>query len=251
MPEVILQAKALGSRFPDGVWAFRNIDFKLNSGEISVLSGRNGVGKTIFAKHLAGLLVPTEGSVLIGGINLKDIKGSNAARVGYVFQDARLQIVGDTVLDDLLFGPTNLGVPKAQARQRAEVALASCGLKDKSNAFVHGLSGGEMRLLAIAGVLTMLPDALILDEPFANLDPSGVGKVLALVKETSAAGITILIVTHEIEKILGLASSFAIMDSGRIVLEGKPAEVLAAGIESYGLRDPYRPRRNVEDLQWL
>jgi energy-coupling factor transporter ATP-binding protein EcfA2 len=251
MAEPILQAEALGYRFPDGAWAFRGINFKHYPGTLSVLAGRNGAGKTFLAKHLAGLLEPTEGSVLIGGKDIKGLKGSIAAQVGYVFQDARLQIVGDTVLDDVLFGPTNLGLPKTQAMQSAKAAIASCGLIEKTNSFVHSLSGGELRMLAIAGVLAMRPEALILDEPFANLDPSGVGAVLALVKESVSKGIAILVVTHEIEKILGLASSFAIMDSGRIVLEGKPSDVLAAGIESYGLRDPFRPRRGVEDLQWL
>jgi energy-coupling factor transporter ATP-binding protein EcfA2 len=249
--EAILQAKALGFRFPDGCWAFRNMDFELFCGQINVLAGRNGAGKTIFAKHLAGLLTATEGSVLIGGIGLGEIKGSIAARVGYVFQDARLQIVGDTVIDDALFGPTNLGLPHAQARQAAEAALSSCGLIKKMKAFVHSLSGGELRMLAIAGVLAMHPDAIILDEPFANLDPSGVRDILTIVKETAAAGIAVLVITHEIEKVLGLATSFAIMDSGSIVLEGRPDEVLAAGIESYGLRDPFRVRLGVKDLQWL
>jgi energy-coupling factor transporter ATP-binding protein EcfA2 len=244
-----LRAAGLGHRFADGAWAFRGIDFELYSGRIAVLAGRNGAGKTLLAKHLAGLLSPQEGSVHIEGLDIAAMKGSLAARVGYVFQDARLQTVGETVLEDVLFGPTCLGFP--DARERAESAIRACGLADKAGLFVHKLSGGELRRLAIAGVLAMRPQAIILDEPFVNLDPDGIRAVLGLVRDMAGWGMAVLIVTHEIEKILGLAGSFAIMDKGAIALTGSPAEVLAAGIESYGLRDPFRPNAAITDLAWL
>jgi energy-coupling factor transporter ATP-binding protein EcfA2 len=246
-----LRAEGLGHRFPDGAWAFRSVELTLRAGEIAVLAGRNGAGKTFLAKHLAGLLLPTEGSVFLSGRSLASIKGSLAAFVGYVFQDARLQTVGDTVLDDALFGPTNLGLPRAEARERALSAIASCGLEDKEACFVHDLSGGELRRLAIAGVLAMRPQAIILDEPFANLDPEGIKSVLDLTRGMAEKGIAVLVVTHEIEKVLGLAKAFSIMDQGRIVLSGSPSEVLAAGIESHGLRDPFRPQCELKDLAWL
>jgi biotin transport system ATP-binding protein len=247
--EALLRALGLGHRFPDGVWAFRGIDLELHSGKIAVLGGRNGAGKTILAKHLAGLLSPTEGSVRLGGRDIATMKGSFASRVGYVFQDARLQAVGETVLDDILFGPTNLG--RADARERSQAALRACGLEEKADAFVHRLSGGELRRLAIAGVLAMEPQAIILDEPFVNLDPDGIRGVLEITRDMADRGLAVLVVTHEIEKILGLARSFAIMDKGGIALSGSPADVLAAGIESYGLRDPHRPNAELKDLTWL
>jgi biotin transport system ATP-binding protein len=256
MPEAdirgtVLRTTGLGHRFADGAWAFRAVDLSLRAGEIAILAGRNGAGKSLLAKHLAGLLAPTEGSVFVAGQELSSIKGSLAAYVGYVFQDARLQTVGETVLDDALFGPTNLGLPHAEARERAECAILSCGLADKTDFFVHNLSGGELRRLAIAGVLAMRPQAVILDEPFANLDPDGIKSVLELTRDMADGGLSVLVVTHEIEKVLGLAKSFAIMDRGKIVLSGPPAEVLAAGIESYGLRDPFRPQSELKDLAWL
>jgi energy-coupling factor transporter ATP-binding protein EcfA2 len=162
-----------------------------------------------------------------------------------------LQVVGDTVLDDLLFGPTNLGLGPKEAGERARSALVACGLSDRERSFVHSLSGGELRRLAIAGVLAMMPKALILDEPFANLDVGGVRSVLRIVREVADRGVALLIVTHEIEKVLGLAHSFAIMDGGRIVLAGVPAEVIAQGVESYGLRDPFRLQAGIESLSWL
>ncbi len=248
--EPVLRASGLGYRFVDGTWAFRGIDFSLWPGEIALLAGRNGAGKTLFAKHLAGLLEATEGNVFASGIELRQIRGSLAERIGYVFQDARLQAVGETVLDDTLFGPTNLGLDLEAARSRALSSLAACGLAEKLDSFVHTLSGGEMRRLAIAGVLAMSPRAVILDEPFVNLDMEGVRSVLRIVVEMAGSGIAVLIVTHEIEKALGLARSFSIMDGGKLVLSGDPASILAAGVEAFGLRDPFRPARRVEDLRW-
>jgi biotin transport system ATP-binding protein len=247
----IVQTVGLGYRFTDGVWAFRDISFSLFPGGIAVLAGRNGAGKTILAKHLAGLLEPTEGSVLVSGQEMRAIKGNRAESIGYLFQDARLQIVGETILDDALFGPMNLGLPPDEALSRAHLALRACGLADREKAFVHKLSGGELRRLAIAGVLAMMPKAIILDEPFANLDLDGVRAVLKIARDMADNGIAVLVVTHEIEKVLGLARSFSVMDGGRIVLSGNPAEVLALGIENYGLRYPFRAHLTVEDLTWL
>jgi energy-coupling factor transporter ATP-binding protein EcfA2 len=248
---ITVEAQGLGCRFDDGLWIFRSIDLKLRAGEIAVLAGRNGVGKTILAKHLAGLIPPTEGRVLAEGKDLSSIAGSIAPHVGYVFQDARLQTVGDTVVDDVLFGPTCLGLEADEALEKAQSALDSCGLADKAKHFVHDLSGGELRRLAIAGVLAMRPKTLILDEPFANLDPAGVRDILELVRDLAMSGMALLVISHEIEKVLGLASSFAVMDAGRIVLSGDPESVLREGVEAFGLRDPFRPRTGIADLAWL
>ena len=250
-PRVILEAQGLGQRFGEGAWIFRSIDLKLRGGEITVLAGRNGVGKTILAKQLAGLLSPSEGCVLVGGKQLTSISGSVASYVGYVFQDARLQSVGDRVFDDVLFGPTCIGFPRDEALRRAKLAIEACGLDEKADSFVHDLSGGELRRLAIAGVFAMSPKALILDEPFANLDPAGVRDVLKLARDLAEGGIALLVISHEIEKVLGLATSFVVMDAGRIVLSGDPASVLREGIEAYGLRDPFKPRTGISDLSWL
>jgi energy-coupling factor transporter ATP-binding protein EcfA2 len=250
-PEPALEARALGHRFADGAWAFRGVDVELPAGEVRVLAGRNGAGKTLLAKHLAGLMAPAEGTVLSRGVDLRSMRGGPARAVGYVFQDARLQAVGETVEDDVLFGPANLGLGKAEAQSRAGEAMAACGLGDLRRSFVHTLSGGEQRLLAIAGVLAMRPAAAILDEPFANLDRDGVAAVLRVVKAMAEGGMAVLVITHEIEKALGIASGFMVMDGGRIALSGDPASVLAAGVESYGLRDPFRAPRTIADLSWL
>ena len=246
-----IQAVGLGHRFNDGVWAFRDIDIALFPGEVTVLAGRNGAGKTFLAKTLAGLLDPTEGKVLVRGVEMRAIRGPRAKKVGYLFQDARLQTVGETVLDDVLFGPTNLGLPEAEALSRAKTALLACGLADFEHSFVHRLSGGELRRLAMAGLLAMMPDVMILDEPFANLDVEGVRSVLKIVLEMAGKGIAILVVTHEVEKVIGIAHAFVVLDGGDLVLSGEPSAVLAQGIESFGLRDPFHAGHSFKDLTWL
>jgi len=246
-----LSALGLGCRLSDGSWAFRDVDLELRAGQLRLLAGRNGAGKTLLARHLAGLLGPTEGRVLFEGVELPKLGGSLASRIGYVFQDARLQTVGETVLDDALFGPTCLRTPPSEAAARASEALLACGLAGKEERFVHELSGGELRRLGIAGALATGPKVLILDEPFANLDPDGVRDTLGILKDLRDSGMALLVITHEIEKVLGLASEFFVMDQGKIVLSGSPEDVLRRGIEGYGLRDPFRPRTSVKDLSWL
>jgi biotin transport system ATP-binding protein len=249
--DALLEARSLGHRFSDEVWAFRGIDFALGRGELVVLAGRNGAGKTQFAKHLAGLLHPTEGTVLFEGRPLLEYRESPSLRVGYVFQDARLQIVGDRVEEDARFGPENLGIEADTVRERAAAAIMECGLSALRDSFVHTLSGGELRRLALAGILAMQPAAIILDEPFANLDRDGVCSVVRIIYELHREGIALLVVTHELEKILGLADRLAVMEKGAIVLSGRPEATLSAGIEAYGLRDPLRSPRSIKDLAWL
>lgn len=248
----LITARGLGYQFPDGEWAFRNVDIELASSKVHVLAGRNGAGKTLLAKNLAGLLRPSEGMVLYRGENLHALKNRITAEiVGYVFQDARLQTVGETVEDDLAFGPANLGLGKAEARERAERAMLSCGIERLRRSFVHTLSGGELRLLAIAGLVAMRPAALILDEPFANLDRDAVVSVLRVIQNLAIEGMAVLVITHEVEKVLALASVFTVMDRGGIVRSGDPASVLAAGIEAFGLRDPFKAPRSLAELSWL
>ncbi len=251
MAEALLEARGLGHRFGDGGWGFRGIDFVLGRGELVVLAGRNGAGKTLFAKHLAGLLVPSEGVVLFEGRPLLGFTESPSHRVGYVFQDARLQIVGDRVEEDARFGPENLGLKAHDARERADKAIEECGLWALREAFVHTLSGGELRRLAVAGILAMRPAVVILDEPFANLDRDGVYSVVRIISQLNREGIALMIVTHELEKILGLADRLIVMDKGAIVLSGHPDPTLSSGVEAFGLRNPLRHLRSIKDLAWL
>jgi len=225
----------------------REVNLGLERAAVSVLAGRNGAGKTLLSKILAGLLDPTEGNIELGETS----PTVRRAQIGYVAQDARPQIIGETVLDDALFGPRNLGWPENEAQSSARSALAACGLEGRDEALTHRLSGGEVRRLSIAGVLACRPAVFILDEPFANLDRDGVRAILRIVLASTKDGSATLVVTHELEKVLGIARSLAILDQGRIVASGRPETVLKNDVEGYGLRDPLKRISGIRDLQWL
>jgi biotin transport system ATP-binding protein len=247
----LLEAVTLSHAFAKGRPVLSDITLGFSRGELSVLAGRNGAGKTVLAKCLAGLLEPTSGEVRFEGAGLSGLKGSLATRVAYVFQDARLQVLGDTVLDDLLFGLDAIGLEKEEALDSARRALAAVGLEGKETVIPWHLSGGELRRLAIAAVLALDPPVLILDEPFANLDWASVSEVLEILVELRERGQCLIVLTHELDKVLGLADRLIVLDEGRVFLEGDPGRVLERGIEAHGLRDPLRPHAELKDLLWL
>jgi biotin transport system ATP-binding protein len=247
----LVEAIGLGKEFIDGQPVILDLDFRLRAGELVVLAGRNGSGKTVLCKLLAGLIPPTRGRLRFNGKDYSGFRDSHARRVGYAFQDARLQAIGEKVLDDCLFGPMNVGLGPAEAREKAMKALALCGLQGRTEAYVHSLSGGELRRLSLAGILALEPPALILDEPFANLDLDGVRSVLKIVKALLSQGKGILIATHEIEKVLGLAQRLVILDKGVVAADASPGLVLERDLEAYGLRNPLETHASVEALSWL
>ena len=251
MKTALLEAVSLTHAFAKGKPVLRDVTLGFARGELSVLAGRNGAGKTVLAKCLAGLIEPESGKVLFEGTGLSGLKGSPATRVAYVFQDARLQVLGDTVLDDLLFGLDAIGLAKDEAMASASRALAAVGLEGKETVIPWHLSGGELRRLAIAAVLALDPPVLILDEPFANLDWASVSDVLNILVELRERGQCLIVLTHELDKILGCADRLIVLDEGRVFLEGDPGTVLGRGIEDHGLRDPLRPHATLKDLRWL
>jgi biotin transport system ATP-binding protein len=251
MKSRLLEARNLRLSFEGGPPFLKGASLSLDAGELVVLAGKNGSGKSLLCKLLSGLIEPESGEVLFEGRGLLSYPGSPALRVGYVFEDARLETLGDRVLDDAIFGPANVGLRRGEAEGKAREALGLVGLSGKEDAFVSSLSGGEMRRLALAGILALGPAVLILDEPFANLDLPGVRSVLRLIVELKASGKALLVATHELEKILGLADRLLVMDGGELVLEGSPEAILAQGVSAYGLRDPLRAPASVRELSWL
>lgn len=249
--DALLEARGLELSFGGPEPFLKGLSLGLSPGELVVLAGRNGSGKSLLCKLLSGLLEPDAGEVSFGGKPLLSYPGSPALRVGYVFEDARLETLGEKVLDDALFGPANAGLARPEAERRAEAALRLVGLEGMGEAYVHTLSGGEMRRLALAGILALDPPVLLLDEPFANLDLPGVRSVLKIIVALKAAGKALLVATHELEKVLGLADRLLVMDSGSLVLSGPPAETLARGVAAYGLRDPLAAPASVAELSWL
>lgn len=233
----IIQARGLSHRFGDGTIGLDDVNLAFQAGEFSVVAGPNGSGKTTLLRHIIGLLPAESGSVMVDGKSVKADPMAARQQVGLVFQDADSQIVGETVYEDVAFGPENLGLPRAEIDRRVRQALASVDLARLTDKRPHHLSGGEKRRLAIAGVLAMAPRVLLMDEPFSNLDYPATRRVLEQILDLHRIGHTIIITTHDLEKVVAHAQRLVVMANGRVVADGNPADVID-GIEEYGIRRP-------------
>jgi biotin transport system ATP-binding protein len=238
--------------------ALDGIDLDIYEGECLLVAGANGSGKTVLMKIIACLMEASAGTVLYRGEPLggkanarKKLLEALRRELGLVFQDPDAQFVGETVAEDAAFGPQNLGVKGAELERRVNSALAKTGLLEKREWAPRELSGGEKRRLAIAGILAMEQNVIIMDEPFANLDWPGVVQVLESVRELKSAGKTLIILTHELEKVLAFADRLLILDRGRVKEDGPPEEVLNRLKTEYGVRDPRHSCQSVEDCTWL
>ena len=246
----ILETRNLTHIFPNGTEAVSDISLVVNEGEFIVIAGANGSGKTVFIRHLNGLLRPTKGSVFLEGVSIaKDLVGARR-KIGLIFQDSDSQIVGQTVAEDVAFGPENLNLPAAEVREIVRAALESVGLTPYAGQDPHALSGGQKRKLAIAGVLAMKPKIIIFDEPFTGLDYPGVVQVLAEIVRLHKIGHTIILVTHELEKVLAHADRLVVIHEGRLAEDGSPAEVVCRA-EQYGVRMPIGRDEGIEFMTWL
>ncbi len=246
----IIEIENLSHRFADGTAGIEAINLKVREGSLLVIAGPNGSGKTTLLRHLNGLLLPTEGVVRIAGIPVEhDLKRARQL-VGMMFQDADSQIVGETVSEDVAFGPENLGLDRGTIKARVFAALRSVGMSDFAEKRPHLLSGGEKRRLAIAGILAMEPRIIVFDEPFSNLDYPGVRQVLQQILALHQSGHTILVTTHDLEKIVTHADRLILMQRGRIVRDGIPAEVITE-TEAFGVRQPCAARLGLEVISWL
>ena len=233
----IIQVHNLSHRFADGSVGLSDVTLTLNEGGFTVIAGANGSGKTTLLRHLNGLLIAQTGSVTVCGLSVKQDPMAARRRVGMVFQDADSQIVGETVYEDVAFGPENLALPRPEIDRRVDRALAAVDLIGFEDKRPHLLSGGEKRRLAIAGVLAMTPRVLLMDEPFSNLDFPATVRVLDQILELNRTGHTIVITTHDLEKVIAHSQRLVVMANGRVVKDGKPAEIID-GIEHYGIRPP-------------
>ena len=203
----------------------------IKDGSYSAFIGHTGSGKSTIMQLLNGLYLPTSGQVHVDDTIItsqsknKDIKPIRK-KVGLVFQFPESQLFAETVLEDVAFGPQNFGVSKEEAEQRALESLRLVGLSDElrdQNPF--DLSGGQMRRVAIAGILAMQPDILVLDEPTAGLDPQGRKELMSLFKQLHLSGITIVLVTHLMDDVADYATAVNVMEKGRLVLSGTPKDV--------------------------
>lgn len=209
--------------------ALCGIDLAIERGSFTALLGHNGCGKSTLAKHFNAMLLPTGGKVFVG-----DIDTAHEARhlevrrtVGMVLQNPDNQLVSTVVEEDVAFGPENLGIEPAQIRCRVDEALKAVGMYDYRFHAAHKLSGGQKQRVAIAGVLAMQPDCLVLDEPTAMLDPQGRAEVMETVcRLNRERGMTVVLITHYMEEAVR-ADRVVVMESGRVMLDGTPREVFS------------------------
>ncbi len=216
-----------GSGRESGARALAGVSLVVEPGEFVVIIGHNGSGKSTLAKHFNALLLPTSGSVRVKGMKTSDPRNLWTIRqtVGMVFQNPDNQIVATTVEEDVAFGPENLGVPSGEIRKRVEEALECVDMAEYRRHAPHHLSGGQKQRVAIAGVIAMRPECIVLDEPTAMLDPSGRRDVMATIRRLNKEeGITVVLITHFMNEAVQ-GDRVVVMEAGRIVMDGSPRDV--------------------------
>ena len=244
----ILETRGLthvyGAGTPFERTALDHVDLKIEKGEILGVIGHTGSGKSTLIQHLNGLLKPTEGEVLLDGQSIWNAKGKCAREtrfhVGLVFQYPEYQLFEETIAKDIAFGPSNMGLPQAEIDERVLESMRAVGLDESmANQSPFALSGGQKRRVAIAGVIAMRPDVLVLDEPTAGLDPAGRDEILGLVKQYhDQSGATVLIVSHSMEDIAQIADRLLVMNHAKVLFCDTPRvvfshaeEIIAAGLD--------------------
>lgn len=209
--------------------AVDSVSLDIKKGEFVALLGHNGCGKSTIAKHLNAMLLPDGGRVLIDGDDTADEEKTYDIRkkVGLVLQNPDNQLVASIVEEDVAFGPENLGIPPQEIRERVDYALKAVGMYEYREHAPYKLSGGQKQRVAIAGILAMLPECIVLDEPTAMLDPNGRDEVLStLLKLNKEKNITVVLITHYMDEAV-LADRVVVMDSGKILTQGTPDEVFS------------------------
>lgn len=229
--------------------AIDDMNIEIEQGSFVAVLGHNGSGKSTFAKHINGLLIPSEGTIWVDEMDTSDEENIWLVRrkAGMVFQNPDNQIIGNIVEEDVGFGPENLGVPTEHIWQRVDDSLKAVGMTTYRKKSPNKLSGGQKQRVAIAGVMAMKPQCIVLDEPTAMLDPNGRKEVIKTVKELNEREkITVLLITHYMEEVAS-ADRVIVMDSGRVVMDGTPKEIFSRvdELKQYRLDVP-----QVTELAW-
>ncbi|MBP3632907.1 MAG: energy-coupling factor transporter ATPase [Vescimonas sp.] len=209
--------------------ALRGVSVTIEKGSFTVVLGHNGSGKSTFAKHLNAVLLPCGGAVYVEGMDTRDERMllEIRRRTGMVFQNPDNQIVANVVEEDVAFGPENLGVPTAEIRRRVDDALAAVGMEQFARHAPHLLSGGQKQRIAIAGILAMEPECIVLDEATAMLDPAGRREVIDTVRRLNRErGITVVLITHHMAEAES-ADRVIVMNDGQVAMDGAPHDVFA------------------------
>ena len=211
----------------ESIPVFEDLNLRIEKGSFVAVLGRNGCGKSTFAKHLNAILLPEGGSVRVFGMDTKDENLLLDIRrtVGMVFQNPDNQLVANVVEEDVAFAPENLGVPSAEIRRRVDDALKQVGMYEYRTHAPHLLSGGQKQRIAIAGVIAMQPECIVLDEPTAMLDPQGRQEVISTIERLNREnGITVVLITHHMTEAIR-AQRVIVMDSGSVLADGTPKQV--------------------------
>lgn len=240
-----IRVAGLSYTYEEGTRALENIDFEVHTGEFLALLASNGSGKTTLIKVLAGLIKGT-GTVTLENEDIQRIPAERLyQQLGVVLQNPNDQLFGATVAEDVSFGPRNLGLPEAEVRQRVQDALQSVGADGLMNRAIHHLSFGEQKRVAVAGVLSMRPRILILDEPTAGLDPAGEAQMVRLLKQLNQTqGMTIILATHSVDLLPLFANRIYVLSRGRVVKHGPPETIFLDHemLDRASLRLPYVSR---------
>ncbi len=230
MPIVLEQVSHHYRSGPQTTIALDNINMTIKDGELLALIGHTGSGKSTLAQHLNGLLEPSSGRVLLNGEDINQKGASRRAlrfKVGLVFQYPEHQLFEETVYKDIAFGPKNMGLKDEEIDLRVKNAMAQVGLvfDEIQGRSPFELSGGQMRRVALAGVLAMQPRVLVLDEPTAGLDPSARDFLLGDIQRLNRAGTTVVLISHAMDDVARLATRVAVLEKGRLVMEGTPVDI--------------------------
>ena len=246
----MIDIKNLHHRYPDGTHALKGINLTIAKGEFLLICGPNGSGKTTLIRLISGLYKPTDGSILLNGVNGVHTSKEVRRLIGMVFQDADSQIVGETVREDVSFGPENLGFPPDKTTERVNWALRLMGLEAGSEKPCYLLSGGEKRRLAIAGVLAMGPEIILFDEPFSHLDYPAIQEVLRHLVHMHRQGHTLILTTHDVEKVIAHVDRVAIIHKGELKAAGPPDDIVTK-LSQFGVRPPCYALLRQERMSWL
>ena len=228
----MLEARNICYSYGDDTQALKNVNLKINNGEMVAILGKNGAGKSTLFLHFNGIYEPDSGEILIDGEKLKYNKKALLKcrqKVGIVFQNPDNQIFAPSVEEDVAFGPLNLKLPMDEVQRRVKEALKRVGMEGFEKRAPHHLSGGQKKRVAIAGILAMKPEIMILDEPTAGLDPQGAIKIMNLLSQLNSEGITIVISTHDVDSISQYVNKIFVMADGEIIGDGTPKEIFSNG----------------------
>jgi cobalt/nickel transport system ATP-binding protein len=241
---IIFRLEKLSHRYSDGTLALNEVSLNFTRGERVAFLGTNGSGKTTLLNHLNGILKPTSGNIYFEDKPLAyDAKSllTLRKRIGFVFQDPNDQLFASTVKQDVAFGPLNLGLPPDQVKKVVDDALKVVGMSEFTDKPPHFLSLGQKKRVALAGVLAMQPEVIIMDEPTSNLDPRATSEILhLLLRLNKEAGITLLLATHDVDMVPLFANKLYILDKGKLVSEGSPKVIFSDTelIRKVNLRSP-------------